>query len=454
MSSSAIAPPTPRRVWQLSWPMMASGMTVPLVGLVDTAVVGRLPGAEFLAGTALAILVFNYLLFGFGFLRMGTTGLVAQAWGRRGEAAAVSVLQRALVLALVLAALVMALHPWLMDLAMWLTAGSPAAESVARSYFSWRVWGVPAIFLRLVLTGWFIAMQRPLAALVMLLWVNVLNALLDIVLVFGLGFGVEGVALASVMGEWCGAAAGLWLLRRHLGSLGPKGRWHRSAVLNLAAYAGLIRVNRDIFIRTLLLVTALALFTARGAALGDVVLAGNAVLLNFFMLLSFGLDGLAHAAEALVGRHWQRDSRHHRALISSLRLTGVASLLVAFAYSGIFAILGEPLVALMTDLPAVREQALAFLPLVLVLPLVSVVSFWLDGVFVGATLSRDMRNTMALSLLVYIAALFFWRDGGNVGLWWSLLLWLALRGAAMAALLPRRLGQLRRAGEGSRVNGH
>ena len=289
-----------RRVWRLAWPMVVSNLSVPLLGAVDTAVIGHLPEPHFLGAVAVGALIFNTLYFGCNFLRMGTTGLTAQAFGARDFDAARATLARAFLIALVLAAALLALQGPIGWLAFYLVEPSEAVAGEGMRYFFIRIWGAPATLANIALVGWFIGMQNTRAALALLLTVNGINIVLDLVLVLGFDLAVAGVAWATVAADYAGLILGVAvtarLARRH------GGHWRARLVLDAAAMRRFLGTNRDIFLRTLFVITAFALFTTLSARQGDVVLAANAVLLNFVIFFNFAFDGFAFAAEALTGR--------------------------------------------------------------------------------------------------------------------------------------------------------
>ncbi len=434
-------PPTPggatggwhRRVWRIAGPVMLSNVSVPLLGVVDTAVVGHLPEPIYLGAVALGALVFTYVYWGFNCLRMATTGFTAQAFGA-GEADEIrATLARGLLLALLLGALVVVLQGPIIAAALGLIEASDEVERLTAAYYDIRVWAVPAGLVNYVALGWFIGLRKVRAMFGLQIFMNGLNMVLDLAFVIGLGWGVEGVAWASLIAEYAAAILALVLVRRTLEGMG--GAWRRERVLDRARLARTLAVNRDIFLRTLCVVSAFAFFTAQGARMGDVVLAVNAVLLHFFTLMSFALDGFAYAAEALVGS--AVGARDRGALRRAVRVSTAWALALAVLFTALYAAAGSALVALITDLGEVRAAARAYLPWAVALPLVSVWSFQLDGIFIGATRGREMRNAMLISLLVYLVlALALMPPLGNHGLWLSLLLFMALRGLTLARHYP------------------
>jgi len=420
---------TRRRVWALATPMILSNLSVPLVGLVDTAVVGHLQHAHYLGAVAVGSMLVTFVLWACGFLRMGTTGFAAQACGRADGQGLRLVLLQALWLAVLIAIAVVLLQRPLLELALRFIDSSPALIEQARLYVGIRLLSLPAALANLALIGWFVGLQNGRAPLYLLLLVNLANVLLDILLVMGLGWGVAGVAWATVISEYAGLLLGLWLaaqlLRQHAGQF----RWLDA--LRLRGAAPLLRVNRDILLRTLALELVFYLLLVQGARQGDAVLAANAVLLNFLMLASHGLDGLAHAIEALGGHAIGRRDRTalRRALVVSLG----CSLLMSIGFALAFMLLGPWLIQLLTGLPEVRELAVRYLPWLALLPLVAVWGFLFDGLFIGATRAREMRNAMLGSvLLVYLPLAWLLRDAGNHGLWLGFHLFMLARGLSLA----------------------
>ena len=431
-----------RRVWRLAWPMVVSNLSVPLLGAVDTAVIGHLPEPYFLGAVAVGALIFNTLYFGCNFLRMGTTGLTAQAYGARDFDDARATLARALLIAAALAALLLALQGPVGRLAFYLMEPSEAVGAEGMRYFFIRIWGAPAALANIALVGWFIGMQNTRAALALLVTVNGINIVLDLVLVLGFELAVAGVAWATVAADYAGLALGIAiatrLAQRH------RGRWRASLVLDPAAMRRFLGINRDIFLRTLFVITSFALFTTLSAREGDVVLAANAVLLNFVVFFNFAFDGFAFAVEALAGR--ALGGRQRDDLDRAIRACFLWSLALALLSVAVYGLAGAPIIRVLTDIEAVRAVAYDYLPWLIVLPLVAVWGIFLDGVFTGTTRTADMRNTMLLACAVYAPCAWFLREPiGNHGLWLAMTLLYAVRGAGLGAIyvwIQRRGGFL------------
>lgn len=417
-----------RAILAIAAPMIVSSVTVPLVGLVGTGVLGHLDDARYLAGVAAGTQIFSVLFVGLNCLRMGTTGLTAQAHGAADGAALRQALGQGLVTAIVLGLLIVLCRQPLLAGALRILG--PPADVVLHTtqYFAIRVFSAPLALVNLVALGWLLGLQDGRGALLVTLAINVTNIALDLWLVLGLGLGVAGVATGALLAEVAGTGTAVLLLRQRLAAL--PGRWDAGPLTRLAAYRPLFTLNANLLLRTLALMFTFTFMTAQGARLGTAVLAANALLLNFQWLLSYALDGIANAAEALVGK--AIGARDRDGLLRAVRRTlawsiGFAGLFFVAYLSG-----GTWLVATLTDLPAIRSVALEYLPWLVISPLVSVWSFFYDGVYVGATRSREMRIVMTgAAALVFLPAWYLTREWGNHGLWFAFTLFMAVRGLAM-----------------------
>lgn len=422
-----------RRVLLLALPIIAANLTQPLLGAVDTAVAGHLNGAHYLGGVALGGLFFNFVYWGFGFLRMGTTGLVAQAYGAGDAVRARLDLLRALLLAALIGSVVLALRAPLLNVALNALGGSPAVRATALAYAQTRIWAVPCALANYVVLGYLLGLQRMRLALALQVFVNLVNAAAVVLFVYELKWGVAGIGAATAAADVAGCAFGallLWRLRtRGLPRLDPR------ALIERNALARLVTLNRDIFIRTLCLLSAFGWFAHLGARQGDAILAANALLLNFQTFMAYGLDGFAQAAEALVGA--AAGARNRAAFAQALRVTLVWSGIGALGFCAVYWASGARIVAALTDQPAVRAAAGHYLCWAALSPLVSVWGFLLDGVFIGATRTRALMHAMAWSVAIFLAAA--WALGGafgNDGLWVALLIFMAARGITLAFGVP------------------
>ena len=427
-----LSPLTYRRVWTLAWPMIVSSASTPILGLVDTAVIGHLGAAVYLGAIALGALIFNFIYWGLGFLRMGTTGLTAQAHGAGSELEVRLALARAAGLGIAIGLVLVLVQGPLGHAAFSVIGGSMQVEALARDYYAIRIWGAPATLVTYAVVGWFIGLQRTRLALAVQIGLNGLNIALDLLFVIGFGWGVAGVALGTLIAEVT-TAVGALLLALGVGGTVPRAAWRRA--LEPAALRRLLSVNGDIFIRTVCLVLAFAWFTAQGARFGDVLLAANFVLLQFFSFAAFFLDGFAYATESLVGHAVgaRLKTRLGQAVSLSTQWAGGA----AVGLTLVLALAGPLFIDALTSVPEVREAARAFLPWAALNPVIAVWCFQLDGIFIGATRTADMRNMMIVSLAIYLAAwavltpLF-----GNHGLWAAFTLFFAVRGVTLGARYP------------------
>ncbi len=423
-----------RRVLTLTAPIILSNLSIPLLGAVDTAVMGHLPDPAYIGGVAIGALIFSYIYWGFGFLRLGTTGLVAQAYGAGDADELRAILGRAGLLAVGLAGLLLLFQRPIGVFTFALLESTPEVESLAGTYYTIRLWGAPAALLNYVAWGWLIGVQRMRSALALSVFMNGLNIVLDLVLVVGLGHGIAGVALATLLSEWSALALAAWLVMRVLRHTG--GAWSRERILDGERIAGLLRVNADIFVRTLCLVSAFAWFTAQGARMGNVLLAANAILLNFQTFMAYGLDGFAHACEALVGSAVGAGDR--QLLRRAVRTTTLWAFGTAALFMLVYAAGGRMIIAVLTSIPEVRATAAIYLPWTAISPLISVWSFQLDGIFIGATRTPEMRNGMLISLGIFLAAGWILIPRmGNHGLWLAMMVFMVIRAVTLGAWYPR-----------------
>ncbi|RUR27654.1 MATE family efflux transporter [Vreelandella nanhaiensis] len=414
-------------IWAIAWPIILSNITVPLLGLVDTAVVGHLPDSRYLAAVTLGATLFSFLYWGFGFLRMGTTGLVAQAMGRESDSDVQNLLGQSLIIAAVIGVLLITFSTPLINLGLWLLDGSDAATPLAREYAEIRLWSAPAVLANYAILGWFLGQQNSRVTLMILVLTNAINIVLDLWFVVGLGMASNGVAWASVIADYSALGFGGYLVLRQLKRL--TGHFSRTRLLALSAYAALFNINANLFVRTLGLLFVMAFFTAQGARQGDTVLAANAVLLQFIMLTSYALDGFAHAAESLVGRAYGR--RDWQELAAIVRRTALFSFWTAGSASLLFALGGNQLVALLTGLEEVRATAALYLPWMVAMPLIAVWSYLFDGVFIGTTAVREMRNSIFIAMAIYLPAWWLTQGLGNHGLWLAFTLFITMRSGVL-----------------------
>lgn len=426
---SETLPLTHRRVLTVALPVVLSNATVPILGAVDTGVVGQMGLAAPIGAVGIGAIALTAIYWIFGFLRMGTAGFTAQAHGagRKGEVSAL--LSRAMIIGLCAGFMIVALQFPLMWLALQTAPASAEVETMARSYMGIRIYGAPAAIGIYALTGWMIGLGRTRSVLIVQLWMNGLNIVLDLWFVLGLEWGVEGVAIATLIAEWSGLLLGLWLCRDALNTPAWKD-WPR--VFERAQMVRFARVNRDILLRSVMLQGIFMSFVFLGARFGDVTLAANHVLLQFLEITAYAMDGFAIAAETLVGQAMGARSvaRVRRAALMT-SFWGLVSVIIT---ASAFAFFGPWIIDLMTTAPDVRIEARAYLPYMIAAPLVGCAAWMLDGIFIGATRSADMRNMMALSAVIYVIALLILMPMiGNHGLWVALLISFVARGITLGA---------------------
>ncbi|MEE2022973.1 MATE family efflux transporter DinF [Alkalimonas mucilaginosa] len=414
--------------------MIASNLTIPLLSLVDTAVVGHLEHAWYLGGVALGSSLISLLFLLLGFLRMSTTGLTAQAFGAGDTKKQSDTLLQAASVAMMLAMLLLVLHPLVMPLVQQISQASSEVLQQAGIYFHIRIWSAPAALLNMVLLGWFLGLHNARYPMWLLLLNQSLNIVLDLLFVLGFGWKVAGVAAASVIADYTTLLVGLLLVRRlwQQHQLAP---FKFGQLSRLTGYGRFFALNRDIFIRSLCLQLVFVFIAFRGASYGDTIVAANAVLITFLMLVSYALDGFAYAAEACTGKAvGAKDSSELQQLFAILAGWG---LILGVAFSMVFWLGGTTLIGLLTSIAEVRQNAAHFLPWLIALPLIAVWSYLLDGIYIGATKAKAMRNSMLLSFAGFVLCYALLQRLDNHALWLALSVFMLLRGVTLAWPLYR-----------------
>jgi len=418
-------------IWRIALPMMLSGISVPLLGFVDTAVMGHAGEVRWIGAVAAGSAIFTMLFMSMNFLRMGTTGITAQAYGSNDNNVMRTVLAQSTIVAALIGVSILVLREPLLTIALKLLAPEPAVAEATADYFRIRVWAAPATLINFALLGWFLGMQNARMPLVMTLTINLANIILDILFVPVLGMTIKGVAWATVIAEHLGLAAAVFMALRLMKS--RPGYLMRSTLRTFTAYKQLLDVNLSLFVRTIALMFTLTFVTAQGARYGEVILAANAILLNFQLFLSYALDGVAHAAEALSGK--ALGGRNIDALRKVIQRTLNWSLLASAVYCVAYLVFGNAIIDLITDQQVVRDTASEYLIWMIISPLISVWCFLYDGVFVGLTRSKEMMVVMISALLFaflptwYLATVV--GTMGNHGLWLAFTLFMAARGLGM-----------------------
>lgn len=435
----SIATKQPKPLWfdhtrllALALPMILANITTPLLGLVDTAVLGHMQIPAMLAGASIGALILTQIYWVCGFLRMSSTGLSAQAKGSEApKVESAKVLWQTIAFSCILGLIILLLQQPILHAGLALTQPNDSVASYLNAYFSTRVWGAPAAMLNLVLIGWLVGQQKTKQVMIIQIIGNLLNAGLDIAFVYGLGFSVAGVALASVIAEYSMTAMALYLALNQVKGVHVARVW-----FNRAARRVLMKLNGDMLIRNLALQGCLAFLTIQGARYGETSAAVNAILMQFFVLIALGLDGIAYGVEALIG---EAKGAKNADEIKRRTYQGLFwSSLFAIAYSVVFYAFGDGIIRLLTEHGDIVDAALPYLPLMVLLPILAHWCFLFDGVFVGLTRASSMRNTMVISALgVYFPIWFFTQQAGNTSLWYALIAFLFARGITLGASFYR-----------------
>jgi MATE family multidrug resistance protein len=418
-------------VFAIAGPAMLANVTTPLLGVVATAAIGRLGDSAVLGGVAMAALVFDCIFWLFGFLRMGTVALTAQALGAGDAGERSAVLARALITSAVIGLALIALQVPMAALIFGSMGGSNTVRTAAEHYFFIRLWSAPFALGNYVMLGWLVGLARPLLALAVQIIINIINMALTLILVLELDWGITGAALAAIIAETAGLVIGLAMAWRVLNgrfNLGQARLFDRDRLMRMLA------INRDIMIRTAALIAAYLFFTAQGARAGDVALAANAVLHNFTLVGAFFLDGLANAAEQLCGRAY--GGRDRNAFGRAVKLIVIWGFAFGAGATALFFLFGSPFIELMTANADVQRVAHQYMWLAALTPVCGVMAFCFDGVYIGATWARDMRNLMAASFVIYLAVWGATLPLGNAGLWLAMLSFFVARGILQAARYP------------------
>ena len=425
---------TTAQVFAIAGPAMIANLTTPLIGVVSTTAIGRLGDPALLGGVAVASVIFDCLFWLFGFVRMSTTAFAAQSLGAGETAELRVILVRGFIVAAVIGVVLILLQIPLISVLLGAIGGSDAVTSAAKTYFSIRIWSAPVVLINYVVLGWLIGLAHARLALGLQIAINITNAAATALLVLVLDAGIAGAAIASVAAEAVGLLLGV-------AAAGRLTQWKlaiaRASLFERAKLLRMLAVNRDIMIRTAALIAVWLFFSAQGARAGDIALAANSVLNNFLLISAFFLDGLANAAQQLCGQTY--GARDRNAFSDAVRLVIAWGSAFSLAVSAAFLLFGPSLIDTMTTSEGVRAMAREFLPFVLFAPLLGVFAFAFDGIYIGATWARDMRNLMIGSLAIFFSAWWALRSFGNAGLWGALLAHYAARGGLQALRYPALL---------------
>ncbi len=424
------------RVWQIAWPIILSNITIPLVGAVDTAVIGQLPGAIYIAAVALGAIIFDFLFWGFNFLKIGTSGLTAQAIGSDSFTKAGEHISRAIVIALVAACLLLVIHQPIINFALNIYETEAAVAEATKDYYNIRIWGSPVVLINFVILGSFIALQQTKYIFFHQLLLNLTNIILDFVFVLAFDWQVKGVAIATVIANFAACTFGFYWLVKVSKANGIKLSIIDAAKQRLSSYLPLMKLNANIMIRTACLVFSFAFMTYMSTQLGTLFLAANAILLHFQSIMSYGLDGFADATESLTGRAYGKRSPSH--LLLAVKYSTVWAAVTALICCFIYLLFGEQIIRVFSVDQVVIATASQYLPWLIISPLISVWSFQLDGIYVGTTFSVEMRNGMLVSTCFFVlCCMLLVPQWHNHGLWLAFLCFMAVRAIILALWFPR-----------------
>ena len=428
-----------RKILNLAIPNIISNLSVPLLGAVDTALVGHLEEVYYLGALAVGSVIFNFIFWGFGFLRMGTTGLTAQEYGRKNRTGMIMIFARVQLLALIIGLAILILQAPIAKFSLWIVESSPEVSEFTRIYYDIRIYTAPAVLALYGINGWFLGMQNAKYPMAITIVLNLLNILFNVVFIYVFDMNVDGVALGTVVSTYLALLLAVILFVKKYRSY--LHHYLHSALFHLGELKSYFSVNRDIFIRTLCLIFTFSFFTVVSARQGDLVLAANSILLQFWFIVSYGIDGFAYAAESLVGRF--KGSNDKLKLERAVKYNIYWGLFLGLIGTAVYGLFGDQILHLFTDKSEVIIVAQEVLFWTVMAPLVSSFCYILDGVFIGATETAPMRNTMLLSTFViflpsYYAATYYF---GIHGLWIAMILFMISRGVALGFYLPGKILQ-------------
>lgn len=418
---------THKRVLYLAIPVVLSNATVPILGVVDTAVIGQMGEAIPIGAVGIAAIILTSIFWLFGFLRMGVSGQTAQALGEENILEANALLIRSLIIGFIVGLIFIFFQSLIFSGALWLSPASKEVKSLAKEYLHIRIYSSPAVIGLYGITGWLIAKERTRSVFFIQFFMNSMNILLDIVFVLKLDMGVSGVAYASLIAEWTGFLIALWLTKEVFKNNIWKNKHH---IFNISRIKKMASINSDILIRTLLLQAAILSFIFLGSSFNDETLAANQILIQFLHISSYGMDGFAIASEALVGK--AVGARKINTFRRAVKLTSIWGAITVISIFIFFSLFGEILIRYMTTSIDIQNVAIKYLPWMVIAPLVGGASWMLDGIFIGATRTADMRNMMLISFVFYILSLIILLPNyGNHGLWLALIIFYIARGVTL-----------------------
>ena len=427
-----------REILRLAIPNILTNLTIPLVSMVDVALMGRMPSSTYIIAIGLGTLIFNFIYWAFGFLRMGTTGMVSQAYGKGDTIAQLSLLKRGVAIAIIGGLSLILLQIPLERLSLLILNADAVVEPLLSEYIFIRIWAAPATIAVYVFTGWFLGMQDSKSALILALVVNGFNAVLSFLFVYVFHMEIVGVALGTVIAQFLGFIAAFILLRRKY-SISISSLLRKAKEENTVAWSEFIKVNSDILIRTLCLIFTLSFFKAKAANIDPILGAANILLMEFITISAYGIDGFAFAAESISGKYFGKADV--KMLNRSVRYSFLWGVIIAIVLAVVFLLVGEEILTVLTDKKDVIQAALPYLPWLILAPMVNTFAFIWDGIYIGTTSSGSMRNTMLFSTLVIFlpAYFYFFPIYNNHGLWLALTLFMLSRGILLTVLYPKKV---------------
>lgn len=431
-----------KKILRLAIPNIISNITVPLLSSVDTAVMGHLPSPSYLGAIAIGSMIFNFIYWGFGFLRMGTTGLTAQSFGAKDSSEVSAILFRGTILSVILGILLIFLQYPIAELSFYLIDGSLEVEKYALNYFDIRIFAAPATLALYAITGWFLGVQNSKYPLYIALFVNILNIVLNILFVYKFNMNVDGVALATVIAQYLGLVLSIILIVKKYHQFITK--FKIRVILAKNKIKKFFQVNSDIFIRTLLLIFTISFFTAKSAEINDTILAANFILMQLWLIISYGVDGFAFAAESLVGKYY--GAKNNTLLKRTIKYSFYWGLSLSFLLTIIYISLGSNIISLYTNQKDVIESAMIFFGWIVISPVINSISFIWDGIYFGITETRKMLFSMIISVAIFFLPIYYISNPfiGNHSIWFSLTSFMLIRGITLSlffrGVLSKRTG--------------
>jgi len=425
-----------RKILYLAIPNIISNITIPLLGIIDLTMMGHLGNEVYIGAIALGGMIFNFIYWGFSFLRMGTSGFTAQAFGEDNKKEVINILARALLVGILGSILLILLQYPIERFSFWMINGGDEVEHFASRYFYIRIWAAPATISLYAFVGWFIGMQNAKTPMVVAIVVNVLNLLFNLLFVFVFDMKSDGVAWGTVLAQYCGLILAIVLLRKHYSAYFKF--WEKKAMLEVKAMKAFFMVNKDIFIRTLALIFTLSFFTSKSAEANDTILAINTILFQFFIFFSYFVDGFANAGEALAGRYI--GARDKTKLIATTRLVFYWAIAVSLFFVVLNSLGGKLVLQLMTSNQEIIDGSMLYMNWIIIIPLVGFTAFIWDGIYIGATVSNHLRNSILVALAVFFAVYYLTLGSlGNHGLWLAFVCFLGVRGIYLSLFAKRSI---------------